>query len=66
MPQQNVNYKDVELTVEYEGMVSSDYGVTGSPAWGDAEIQSVFVGGIEITSMLNDDQLCQISELIEE
>ena len=64
-----INYRGVELTIEYEAY-ETDYGVDSSPSWDECEINSVTVGNAEykteLIEMLDASQVDEIAEKVSE
>ena len=62
-----INYRGVELTIEYEAY-ETDYGVSGSSSWDECEINSVTVGNAhyrtELIEMLDASQVDEIAEKV--
>ena len=62
-----INYRGVELTIEYEAY-ECNYGVSGSPSWDECEINSVMVGNAEykteLIEMLDASQVDEIAEKV--
>ena len=67
-----INYRGVELTIEYE-TYETDYGVDSSPSWDECEINSVTINSVtagnaeyktELIEMLDASQVDEIAEKV--